>query len=1806
MPGSNKKLSDEQINQLTKPANQSIGFVENKGQWPAHILYRADVPGGQMLATTEGMLVAVFDPASVKAMGEYDMKMEALHMPNKLLQKKAADPGPAPVIKGFGWKLIFTGGKKATSESIINEGESQDYTNYLVGNPSTWANHVHSYTALTYKDLYKGISVKYYTSSNGSLENDIIVNPGADAHQVNMQIEGIDELNMDKNGGLILPTTLGKMAIASPVSYLRDAAGNRKAITLKYRLTGKNTLTFDIPDYDNSQTLVIDPIVMRWATWIASSSDIDSHCHGVDLDAEGNVYVVARGGNDFIATPGSFQFGYGGDTLNATDNLWISKYQEPVVPGGSGVRLWSTYLGGKGTTNPLACTVGPDGYLYIAGLTSDDLFQTYGTGAPAPQWTQRTISGGISSGYVQSFIAKIDPAGQWATVREIGSQGRPLNSEIYDIKIIPNGPDAFDLVACGYVNEQRNEIANGDIPGPQTPDGSPVLIFGESSDGYVFRITSDLNNIVWTKQFATNSPSNAFTMSTLDNAGNILLGGYTDASGSIAYNNSTQNSLSGGVDGWLMSLNQNSGNVNWSRYFNSAPGAITEILCMEVNQQKSQLVIGGTTSGLSDANLSAGAFNTSYPGSPNKNFFVASLPVNGGPTTWGTYFGGNGDNGSDNMMGLNVDENNDVYVLGYTNSKFSPATIPPTDNPVQDSSYDPINYDAIFFKLSGSTGDSLLYFTYLGGQGDESDPAGERGIKFNNCRIYLAITSQSSDFPLTTGAFDSVFDEQNTAFLPLIVSMANPPDLTNNTVTSGGKQTITCGASPAPITANVPSYIIPSIIRNGTSYPNGSPAAYPEGLPKISTYQWQYSPNGGLTWISIPGANAQNYTPQPIDSFTGTYLFRRTINGDYCSFTGDTLAEVTFTVTPPYPAPQLITNSPVCAGRELDLSTPTQSGYTYVWTGPDGFSSTAEDTTIQNTDSLNGGVYYLIVKNTKNGCPSYPDSAVVVVGMAGGIGYFLSTDTLCSGDSAILTIDSTSSNIQITPGSNVFRIDQYHYILYPDSSVSYLVTGASPCAAHDSLSFGLTVNPAGHLAYVLSDSLLCHGASATLHISTDSTVSITPFVNVLQQGDTLAIITPDSTTTYTLSIKGGTCSSSVSEHFTLAVDTITQALVSYSPLQLCPNDTAVICVSPGFISYMWNTGATTACVNTTSAGNFAVTATDNYSCSFASNAVQVVYQQIGTFSASLGLPSICFGDSAQVLVTDTNVSFFPAGSVTWTSGTTGFITPDTTSSYLIIAPVTCAVDTVNLSLMVDHPAVQLTASNNAICNDTAVTICATPGFVSYAWDSGGSSACIITAVSGSYGVIATDPSGCPAQSTIIVLVSVPAPGVFNYTPVDTSICPGNQVPFNFSGQLQVSFSPSSSVTFIDAAHALFSPDSSTVYTVIAEIACLPNDTLLLPVNLFVIDSVSVTADSTIICPNDSVQLCATGNNLNYNWNTGSTTSCIYASEAGTYFVSVTESNSCTAISSLISLTATTIAPFNHSTPPDSLCYGSSAVLSYTGGGDVQLFPAQAASRIDASSFSLHPDTTTLYTLIAVRNCNATDTVQFTIPVFHTSINLSSSDTINNICFNDSVQICANPGDVSYVWNDGQQGVCIYVSGAGNYYVTGTDSNNCVAVSGNLTVIEKPLPSISVSISGDTFTVFGHAVLQWYNNGAAISGANDTFYIAQGPGNYQVEVLDSNGCSSISNVFYFGTDVQQLGADAVTVYPNPLASGAWNLEVSMGFIGQTAEIYDDNGRLVYSTQIHSQHTEIIPSFARGIYMLRINSPRSTFAKKLVKM
>ena len=84
-----------------------------------------------------------------------------------------------------------------------------------------------------------------------------------------------------------------------------------------------------------------------------------------------------------------------------------------------------------------------------------------------------------------------------------------------------------------------------------------------------------------------------------------------------------------------------------------------------------------------------------------------------------------------------------------------------------------------------------------------------------------------------------------------------------------------------------------------------------------------------------------------------------------------------------YPVPAIIaySNSPVCEGSFINLSTELVSGGTYLWTGPNGYLSSSQNSQILSASQSDSGIYSLSVST--NGCTSEPSNITIMVNVCG-------------------------------------------------------------------------------------------------------------------------------------------------------------------------------------------------------------------------------------------------------------------------------------------------------------------------------------------------------------------------------------------------------------------------------------------------------------------------------------------------------------------------------------------------------------------------------------------------------------------------------------------------------------------------------------------------------------------------------------------------------------------------------------------------------------------------------------------------------
>ncbi len=345
-----------------------------------------------------------------------------------------------------------------------------------------------------------------------------------------------------------------------------------------------------------------------------------------------------------------------------------------------------------------------------------------------------------------------------------------------------------------------------------------------------------------------------------------------------------------------------------------------------------------------------------------------------------------------------------------------------------------------------------------------------------------------------------------------------------------------------------------------------------------------------------------------------------------------------------------------------------------------------------------------------------------------------------------------------------------------------------------------------------------------------------------------------------------------------------------------------------------------------------------------------------------------------------------------------------------------------------------------------------------------------------------------------------------------------------------------------------------------------------------------------------------GTATGYLWSNGATTATISNLIAGTYTVTVTGNGGCTVTASAIvstnggitiNVTSTNTSCGNdNGTANVSVTQGTASSYSWSNGATVA-----GISNLAAGTYSV--------TVSDASGCSTTASVTIN-PSGNTTVSINTDKTI--MCSGDSAYICAPQGYAAYLWNTGQPGQCIHTQLAGNYYVTVTDNGNCTAASNHVSVGVYPLPPVSISVNGDTMKVYNAVSQQWFYNNSPISGATSSVYIATQSGNYAVAVTDTNGCVALSNpVVILINAIENLSATGdVNVYPNPLESGNWHLEVNNTLIGGKVEVYDNNGRLVYRSEIKNQKSEIVLNVESGIYLMKVSNETKNLTRKLIKL
>ncbi len=365
---------------IWKPLKAQIEFVENKGQWDKRVLYKGEFSSGNFFLEKKGFTVKLNNVDDLAALSKWGHGLMSSSI----------------TVHSFVYKVKFLG----SAEEIKSEPEKAlaSYNNYFLGNdPSKWAGNCKIFQAITYRNVYPNIDVRYY-SDGTNMKYDFIVHPGGNPSEIAMQYDG-PELSL-KDKQLIIKTSVAEIKELSPYSYQKLPKGQQE-VDCRYVLKN-NVVRFDVRKYDPNETLIIDPILI-FSSYTGSRAEnwgfTATPAPDGSLFAGGISFVDA----DFPVSPGALQTTHGGGIFeDHWDGYDIAIFK--FSSNGSN-RVYATYLGGSRNEQPHSMISDAAGNLIITGRSNSTNFPV-----TVPAIGNGTVSNGTYVDY-DIIITKINAAG---------------------------------------------------------------------------------------------------------------------------------------------------------------------------------------------------------------------------------------------------------------------------------------------------------------------------------------------------------------------------------------------------------------------------------------------------------------------------------------------------------------------------------------------------------------------------------------------------------------------------------------------------------------------------------------------------------------------------------------------------------------------------------------------------------------------------------------------------------------------------------------------------------------------------------------------------------------------------------------------------------------------------------------------------------------------------------------------------------------------------------------------------------------------------------------------------------------------------------------------------------------------------------------------------------------------------------------------------------------------------------------------------------------------------------------------------
>ncbi len=430
------------------------------------------------------------------------------------------------------------------------------------------------------------------------------------------------------------------------------------------------------------------------------------------------------------------------------------------------------------------------------------------------------------------------------------------------------------------------------------------------------------------------------------------------------------------------------------------------------------------------------------------------------------------------------------------------------------------------------------------------------------------------------------------------------------------------------------------------------------------------------------------------------------------------------------------------------------------------------------------------------------------------------------------------------------------------------------------------------------------------------------------------------------------------------------------------------------------------------------------------------------------------------------------------------------------------------------PIIEAEGGRNNICQGSSLTLRAsTDGFVR--WNTGQTDRQISVNTPNTYSVTASNAFGCETNSAPVTIgvFSTPPPPKPGIKVLGTTVfCAGGAVTLESDAAVQSVWSNGKSGSTISVGNSgdfrvravdgngCLSPESDAISVKVNPLPSRPS---------------IAASNRTTFCEGGSVTLTSNYENGN-KWNTNTSDRSVVIDKTGTYTVSVTDANGCTATSEQVNVKVNPLpaAPEITALRPTTFCDRDFTVLQASNSPSYDWSTGSSQREVEVRASGKYSLTT-----VDGNGCRSpvSQVVQVTANPLPTTPTITASGPLT-FCASENITLKASEAR-EYVWNVGATTRDVTTNLTGIYQVRTKNEFGCLSdVSNTVAVNALPLPaSPTVTATGRTTFCQGEEVLLTADSEGTFAwntGATGKSITATESGNYSAQIQGDNGCFSL--------------------------------------------------------------------------------------------